>query len=55
MKDRKRFLAAHCGVGFRTAVRFRLLDEIENHQDSKPCVWGEHEDIIKELAVGISN
>ncbi len=55
MKDRKSFLAAHYGVGFRTAVRFRLLDEIENHQDSKPCVWSEHEDLIKELAVGISN
>lgn len=55
MKDRKRFLAAHYGVGFRTAVRFRLLDEIEIHQDSKPCVWSEHEDIVKELANGISN
>lgn len=55
MKDRKRFLAAHCQAGIRTIVRFRLLDEIDKHQSSRTNSWGEHDGIITEIAGGITN
>lgn len=55
MNDREKYIAAHYNVGFKTQLRFQLLNEIGKHQSLAPCVWNDNEKIIDELASEISD